>query len=129
MTVIVEVLLALVLAAMVVLAVTRGLRRAGPWGRAVWLFLVVFLVIWAFGVWAEPVGPRVGDVVWLPFLLAALFIGLLLAAVPGDRRTITLTPTPPEAREEMASEVGAVGVFFWILVAGLFLVALARAIG
>lgn len=129
MTVLTEVLLALLLATFVVLVLTGGLRRTGPWDSVIWLFLVVFLGIWAFGAWAEPVGPSVGDVVWLPFLFAALFLGLLLAAVPTDSRTITLTPTPPEAREEVASETAVLGVFFWILVAGLVLAALAGATG
>lgn len=117
MNVVIELLLALFFALLMVAVITRGFRLTGPWDSILALLLVLFLGTWAIGVWVAPIGPTVGEVAWVPFLIAAVLLALLLAAIPKRDRTIVLTPTPAEAREGASEEAGlAVGALFWILV-------------
>jgi len=74
--------ISLVLSALFVLVIQRGERRTGFF----WLFVVVFLVTWAGGVWLRPFGPTLWGVCWLGFLLAGLFILLLLAIFIPEKR-------------------------------------------
>ena len=103
-----ELLFALVIGLVVVAIFSYGLRRPGPWGGFLWFFLLVFLGAWAIGVWAEPVGPVAWGVAWVPILLAAVLIALVVAAMP-----------PIEARPVEPVETAAppsIGAFFWLLV-------------
>jgi hypothetical protein len=119
-----NVLFALFIAAIVAALATAGLRRPGPWGSGFWLFLVIFLGTWAVVSWMEPAGPLFWGVAWVPMLLVALLIGLVLAAASPPavgRRTVT-------TEEEHAAEsvaVAVVGGFFWIVVIALFIAAIA----
>ena len=81
----------------------------------VWsIFLLLSLVIWAGGVWVAPAGPVHFGVAWLPFLLIAILLAVLLAAVaPGGGRS---HHSELEIKREV--EVG-LGLFFWILTATL----------
>jgi hypothetical protein len=99
---------------------TFGWRRPGQevlWGNMVFLFLLIFLISWAGGVWLPQSGPVWRGGYWLPFLLTAFFVVMLLFAMaPLD---------PPRTREqaieratlEMAAK-RSLGVFFWLLVIG-----------
>jgi len=82
----VGILLALVLALLFVAIFSVGFGRPGPWGSALWFFLVVFLGTVAVAAWSEPVGPLVMGVAWLPSFVAALFLALLLAAATPVRK-------------------------------------------
>ena len=96
----------------------------------VFLFLLLFLLIWAGGAWIGPFGPLVWASAWLPFLLVGLILGLVILAVaePRDRRR---RPTAREAREptdeeRLAGAAMVYGAFFWILML-LLLVAIIAA--
>ena len=106
-------LLALIFAA--VLAAAFGVR--GPWVAPWAVFLVMFLGIWAGGVWITPVGPALYGVYWLPFMLTGLIIGLLVAASSDHR------PNASEGAvtQKEATRIG-VSTFFWVMVALLILV-------
>lgn len=115
---------------------------AAAWGVILFLFVILFLGIWAGGVWIEPFGPEAWGVAWLPFLFVGLILALVVAAAaPPVRRTPTTgraatrqvgpvgsgpgsEPAPEKARHERQGEALAVsfGVFFWLLV-GLFVLA------
>lgn len=94
---IVEMFTALVLAAGLTMVTTVVFRRHRHGVEAVIFFLVIFLAAWGGGLWMSPVGPRLYGVSWLPFLLVALIVSLLI---------ITFVPRNPpktktEAKEQM----------------------------
>jgi hypothetical protein len=87
----------------------------------IFFFLLLFPLIWAAGVWLTPVGPPLWGVPWLGFLLASLFLLVLLlaAAVPSGPPRRTGDVTPENAREEaLKGTVVFFGLFFWVLVIG-----------
>lgn len=79
-------------------------------GGFLWLFAVIFLGAWAVGVWVAPIGPLFMGVAWLPFLLGAVAVALLVAAHPRPR---TVTPTDAAGAEVTAAPLGG---FFWAFV-------------
>jgi hypothetical protein len=114
----IDLLLALVIAVIVGLILTRGFRRSGPWTGVAGFFLLLFLATWAAGVWLVPFGPVMFGAYVLPFLFGALIVGLLLAAVspPG--------PTGPEPLEEGQAAALGLSMFFWALIIALVVVIL-----
>jgi hypothetical protein len=117
-----RVLLVLVIAVVVGALFAFGLRRRGrgPWPSAIWFFLILFTGTWALGGFFRPFGPAVGDAFWVPYLIAALLIAMLLAAATPIR--------PPSARDGERGGIRAVrgaGVLFWlVLAASLLLLAI-----
>ena len=105
------------LAALLVLAVLWAIQPSVGMGNRKWLarcsvFVVIFLVIWAGGLWINPVGPPWWGSPWLSFLLVACVLGLVAAAFLAAR------PGPSQAADGTAVEtdVGiSVGIFFWLL--------------
>jgi len=131
-----ETLVVLLTALAIGLLFSAVFRASGPWEGPLWFFLVLFLSTWAIGSWIEPVGPTVWGVTWVPFLMIALFVALILAAAtpPRDiryrpwsrRRPRSVSEAAEEAEEEVAA-VAAVGFFFWILIFVLLLAVLLNA--
>ena len=87
-------------------------------------FVLFFPLIWASGVWVGPIGPAIGGVFWLSFVLPAVFLIMLLFALdPGPRRPITTSKERVElpggnTEKEVAAEENAAvafGIFFWEL--------------
>ena len=71
-------------------------------------------MIWAAGVWVAPVGPTHFGVTWLPFLMIAILLTLLIVAVaPRQGRSHR-----DEQEVEREVEVG-LGLFFWVLIGAL----------
>jgi hypothetical protein len=98
-----------------------GFRRAAAWPGFFFLFLIIFLFSWAVGVWLVPFGPVIGEAYWLPFLVGAVFIAVIMAALaPPERRPRAAEPERAQAAETEA----AFGIFFWLLVV-LLLIAIA----
>jgi hypothetical protein len=120
--------ISLVLSALFVLVTQRGERRTGFF----WLFVIVFLVTWAGGVWLRPFGPTLWGVYWFGFLLAGLFILLLLAIfipqkpVRGRRETLDILEKVARKRELDTFTYITLGVFFWILLAALIIAIMFR---
>ena len=85
-------------------------RRTGPWDGFLWFFLIVLLGAWAVGTWAEPVGPVLYGVSWVPFFFGALILALLVASMAEPM------PRTPAAEPATPAEAVAVGLFFWITV-------------
>jgi hypothetical protein len=120
--------ISLVLSALFFLVTQRGERRTGFF----WLFVIVFLATWAGGVWLRPFGPTIWGVYWLGFLLAGLFILLLLAIfiprqpVRGRRETLDMLEKVARKRELDTFTYITLGVFFWILLAALIIAIMFR---
>jgi len=97
----------------------------GTW-EGIWVFfLVMFLFIWAGGIWARPYGPVIWGINWVPFLLFGLLLGfLLMAAAPAVRPERGQRAEGPDAAAKNRQAL-AVNFFFWIL---LFTLALAIAV-
>ena len=108
---------ALLLSGLFALTTRRSLQRPG----FQWLFLIVFLVTWAGGIWLKPFGPSVGGIPLLPFLFVGIVFVLLLAVTspklrPRDRReTIDmLDRIEQEKKLDQLTSIYLRGIF-WIL--------------
>jgi hypothetical protein len=108
---------ALVLSGLFALATRRSLQRPG----FLWLFLIIFLVIWAGGIWTRPFGPSVGGISWLPFLLVGIIFVLILAVsaprLPPRGRHDTIDMLERIEREKKLDQFTYIylGAVFWIL--------------
>lgn len=96
-----------------------GRRRPGGdqgWGAAIFFFVLLFLFIWAGGIWVAPaeIGPRMYDIYWVPFFIVGIIVALLIAAIPWHYPQTTHVPAEEEVRAESAAAT-VFGVFFWIL--------------
>ncbi len=108
-----EASVAAVVALPLTLVVAVLLRRAGPWGRAVNFFLLVFLGAWAGGQWTRVATDRAaGMTEALPFLAAGLVAALILALIPVPPNR----PEPGGARRRRPILQGLT-LLFWMLVA------------
>ena len=116
--VLLDVTFALVIAVVVAAIFTWGLGRPGPWGSFVLFVVLLFLATWAIGSWVEPIGPSFWGVAWVPWVLGALLVGLLVAAVPAGRQARP-NSSSPEDKEAMAAV--AVSGLFWVLILLLML--------
>ncbi|HEX7379061.1 MAG TPA: hypothetical protein VF278_18205 [Pirellulales bacterium] len=66
----------------ILLAIGRGnAYESGGWGAALILFAVLFLTSWAGGIWLHPMGPELFGAPWMPFVLTAFVVTMLVAAI------------------------------------------------
>lgn len=123
--ILVDFLIAFLVALLLSSIVFIGLRRTGPWASFLFLFLALFLATWAGGIWITPIGRPLGGVYWLSFLLAGVVFALLLAAaVPPDKEqesTIKLI-TEEEKHAQKRTVRRAAGYLFWLFAGVLGLV-------
>jgi hypothetical protein len=110
-----EILFILCLAFLFTLIFTKGCKRCGPWDNALLFFIVLFLATWGIGRWVTPIGPVLFGFYWLPFLLIAVIISLLLAVMAPSKKPKTAKEAQDLAYEEVAVEK-ALDMFFWILI-------------
>ena len=98
------------------------LRTRGPWSGIPLFFVVLFLAIWAGGIWLSPFGAVVWSKRWQAFFFVGLFVSLLLAAAvastPVEKSTVELVDVEKRKSEKKAVFT-ALSIFFWILVAAL----------
>jgi hypothetical protein len=123
---VVDLLLALLMALIFTMVFAIGFRRSGPWSSVLAFFMVIFLAAWAGGLWISPAGPVFLGIYWLPVVLVAFLVGLLLAAVSPrrPRHVKTISEAREEAEERRAVE-RAFNSFFWVLLIGFgFLIVL-----
>lgn len=117
-------LFALIFTLVLIALFASAFDNRGPWDSVLAFFIVLLLATWAGGAWIYPFGPVLWGGVWMPFLVMAVIVAVLLAAaVPPDRSRYG----PPEQidpeREEAAAlaVLGTLGFFFWILVVFLII--------
>ena len=97
----------------IVWVISLAFGTRGPWDSFLWFFVVVSLFAWAGGVWLVPFGPMWFGIGWLPIILMAIFVSLLLtAASPRTRRWRRA------AQEKTNADAGSrvvVDTIFWVL--------------
>ena len=124
----VEILIALFLAFTVMWALIAYAGEEGDWGA--WpIFLLFFFAILAGGLWLTPVGPPLVGVYWVPFLFVAIFIALFRAAAsppPRRKRRRNAQSSVLNMQDDMPVAPVGLGILFWLLLAGLAIVALVR---
>jgi len=111
---------AFIVAFVLFLVFGHGLRRVGPFGGAIWFFIVVLLAAWVGGVWARPIGPAIMGVFWLPYLWFGLLIALVLAStspvyVPPRRDRSSTDEGDDSKSEEVLAAAGTLSLFLWVL--------------
>lgn len=112
MNILIEFLFAIVFGILLTLIFRSLFKRSGPWSRGIVFFLVVFLAAWVGGIWIAPLGPTLFGAYWLPFLLAGLFMALIIAAV------MPKGIDGPVARENYVS-AERFDIFFYMLLGGM----------
>lgn len=109
------------------------LKNTGPWAGFWSFFVLLFFISFAVGEWAAQRGPSAWGYYWAPGFIAALIVGLLLASTSPSadaRRKGKLknkSEVTSEELKEMEVTVGTavLGVFFWVLIVALALLAIA----
>lgn len=107
--------IALVVAALLIsVAGYRWPVGTAAWPGAMFVFLLLFLGVWAAGVWMDGVGPQLWGVFWVPFIATGVLLGLMILALAPEAEP------PSTAAELPAGEPGTptgktVGLLFWIV--------------
>ena len=98
-------------------------RRSGEtmknsvFGALAVIFLIIFAMSWAGGVWAPSFGPQLYGVSWLSFFVVGLITALILATAA---RPMGENPAPPEGKPQRG--LRGLGFFFWVLMLVLVVV-------
>ena len=90
-----------------------------------YLFAILFLSTWAGGVWLRPFGPMFLGALWMPFLVMAFFVVLILAAVVPMRPRYEIGETVEEAEDETHTDE-ELGAAFWALFVAFCMVLIVR---
>jgi hypothetical protein len=85
------------------------------------LFFILFLGTWAGGLWIMPFGSPWLGVYWMPFLVAGVFIALVVAATDQSSWRSKEREDTRSDRVERAALATAFGLLFWILIMALLL--------
>ncbi|MFP4458707.1 MAG: hypothetical protein ACLFSQ_03840 [Candidatus Zixiibacteriota bacterium] len=110
-----ELILALIIALLMTAIFGIGIRRHRGASIIAIFFFIIFLGTWAVGLWARPFGPTVGQVSWLPFLVAGFFFALILTAIIPPSRFKTRTVFLEKQAEEDVNVILTFDFFFWIV--------------
>ncbi|MFW5867735.1 MAG: hypothetical protein ACOCX2_07970 [Armatimonadota bacterium] len=127
MVVVLNLLIALVVAIVLAALLVYGFGRRAPGPMAGFLFFVVmlFFAVWAGSVWITPIGPDLWGVPWMTMMLVGLIVAMIIAAVAMP---VPSEPTAPD-EEGIAppTSVGwGCGLLFWLTIAVLLFAAVAR---
>ena len=121
MTVATEVIFAFLIALAISIIVGLALRREGPRTGFFLMFVMIFLITLAGGLWLSPAGPYTREVYWLPFIVVGA-LGSYILFLRAPRR-------PPHSRRETLDELDRIAeskqlekltymtfdLFFWII--------------
>ena len=100
-------------------------REAGQRTGLIWLFLIIFLAIWAGGIWLRPFGPTVWGIHWIVFLSVGLIIVLFLfiliprKAPRGRHETLDMLDRIEEEKKLEKVTYITLSVFLWVLLSVL----------
>ncbi len=99
----------------------RGRRRLAP--SFAFAATLLFGFTWAGGVWLPPLGPAVRGVAFMPFLLTALFEGMLIGIL-GSTPRAAADPDAETAQTAVAEVPTPFDRAFIVLVGGLVLLSI-----
>jgi hypothetical protein len=130
-----EVIFALIIALSISIIVSMALRREGPRTGFFLMFVTIFLITLAGGLWLAPAGPYTRGLFWLPFLVVG-GLGSYILYLKAPRR-------PPHSREETIETLDRIAeskqlekltyltfdLLFWIIIIFLLGVILIRYFG
>lgn len=85
------------------------------------LFFILFLGTWAGGLWITPFGSPWLGVYWMPFLVAGIFIALVVATTDQSSWRSKERKQTESDRVEHAALATSFGLLFWILIMALAL--------
>ncbi|MFP4014772.1 MAG: hypothetical protein ACLFVQ_11850 [Chitinispirillaceae bacterium] len=117
----IEFLWAILVALFITGILVAGIRKSRPAVRVVIaLFFLLFLGVWAGGLWLTPIGPPIQGVYVVAFFVAGVVIALLMAAAAYPY--FPLYQAEEKSSEPARAALGKpVGAFFWALIALLVL--------
>ena len=130
-----EVIFALIIALSISIIMGIALRREGPRTGFFMLFVTIFLITLAGGLWLVPAGPYTRGLFWLPFIVVGA-LGSYILYLKAPRK-------PPQCREETLETLDRIAkskqlekltyltfdLFFWIFFALLLAVILIKFFG
>jgi len=99
--------------AAVLLVWILGRQAPGPRAGLVYLVILIFLAVWAIGLWSGPGRTPHPGLAAAAFLLAGAVVTLVLAAVLPKRRT---SPTREAVDPDTVAATAAFAVFFYLAV-------------
>jgi Ca2+/Na+ antiporter len=125
-----EIVFALGIALTISIIISIALRREGPRRGFLLLFITIFLITLAGGLWLSPAGPYSRGIYWLPFLVVGA-LGSYILYLRAPRK-------PPHSREETIKTLDRIAeskqlerltyltfdLFFWIILVFLLAVVL-----
>jgi hypothetical protein len=124
------ILFALFIAMALTLIFALILRNTGPWGGFWTFFVLLFFIALGAGEWAAPRGPSAWGYYWVPGLVSAFILALMLAAAsPGSKKKYLrnrkkyLTEKEGDKEEEAVVTAVVISSFFWVLLLVLVLIA------
>ena len=104
---------------------SRNRSQEEMWTGTFPIVLLIFLAIWAGGLWITPVGPTLWGVAWLPLFFVGLIMALFWASIGVSANATQLRPTRPAQgpglqatdRNERHAQAaaGILSIFFWAL--------------
>jgi hypothetical protein len=116
-------IVAALVVALVITAISVALGRRGPWGSVWTFFLVMFLSLWIVAIYIRASGPVYFGIAWTPIFVAGILFALLLAAALPDanhwRDEILRdsdTGKVVELNNEPNLSIKPLGKFFWVLI-------------
>lgn len=132
MVVATEIIFALIVALLLSVIIGIALRREGPRTGFFLLFMTIFLITLAGGLWLSPAGPYTRGVYWLPFIIVG-GLGSYILYLRAPRK-------PPHNREETLETLDRVAeakqlekltymtfdLFFWIILILLLVIIIVR---
>ena len=118
-----EALVALVVAVLLTILLGRLTGREGGAGALVPVFLILFLFPWAGGLWMAPIGPLLFGFAWVPILVIAaiLFLVILIASPP--RKSRSHREQVRRKRDELRAQYGMSVAVGLLLIGGILLIA------
>ncbi|MCE5276743.1 MAG: hypothetical protein ABFD92_06690 [Planctomycetaceae bacterium] len=115
-----EILLSSLLAAVLsmVLILVLGRTGPGPLMGFLFFFITIFLATWGGGLWLGRIRPGEWMVNWMGYVLVAMLLWLVLAAVlPRQTRTARRADeTAVPVVQPKAAQPLALGILFWLMV-------------
>lgn len=125
-----EVIFALIIAISISIIISMALRRQGPRKGFFLLFVTIFLITLAGGLWLSPAGPYGRGIYWLPFIvvggLGSYILYLRAPRKPpyGRKETLETLDRIAESKQLEKLTYLTLDLFFWVILVFLLAVIL-----